>query len=108
MTEKDPFEMWKKAFLIGLGATAVTMERVQELANELVERGEITQKEAMSFTEDLRSKAIKEKEQFETKVKDSVDTYIRSAVKNMGLVTKEDLEELKAELKSATKAKAAK
>src|SRR5262245_2345212 len=86
MTDKDPFELWKKAFLIGLGATAVTVEKIQEFANELVERGEMTQKEAMSFTEDLRNRATKEKDQFETRMRDSMDAYFKMAAKNMGLV----------------------
>lgn len=101
MTEKDPFELWKKAFLIGLGATAVTIEKVQDLANEFVERGEMTQKEAINFSEDLKNRAIKEKEQFESKVKESVDSYVKAAVKNLGLATKEDLDKLKDELKAA-------
>ncbi len=110
MAEKDPFEMWKKAFLIGIGATAVTVEKIQDLANELVERGEMTQKDAMGFTEDLKNRAVKEKEQFESKVRDSVETYTKAAVKNLGLVTREEYDSLKAELdalKKANKKKAA-
>lgn len=101
MTQKDPFELWKKAFLIGLGATAVTMERIQELVNELVERGEMSQKEAKTFAEDLKNRAMKEKEQFESKIKDSVDTYVKQAVKSMGLVTREEFDALKKDLASA-------
>lgn len=102
---KDPFEMWKKAFLIGLGATAVTVEKVQELVNELVERGEMTQKDAKSFSEDLKNRAMKEKEQFEAKMKETVDASIKSAVKNLGLVTREEFDALKAQVQKAAKAK---
>jgi polyhydroxyalkanoate synthesis regulator phasin len=105
MTEKDPFELWKKAFLIGLGATAVTMEKVQELANELVERGELTQKDARGFSEDLKNRALKEKELFETKIKESVDGYMKAAVRNFGLVTREEWEELKAQVDSQKSSK---
>lgn len=108
MTSKDPMEMWKKAFLVGLGATAATMEKVQELANELVERGEMTQKEAMGFTEDLKKKASKEKDVFETKVKETVDSYMKTAIKNLGLVSREDYDKLKAEVASLKKASKAK
>lgn len=100
MTEKDPFELWKKAFLIGLGATAVTMEKVQELANELVERGEMTQKDAKHFTDDLKERAMKEKEQFEAKVKETTDAYVKTAVKGLGLVSREEFDSLKKELDS--------
>ncbi len=98
--EKEPFELWKKAFLVGLGATAVTVEKIQELANELVERGEMTQKDAKSFSEDLKERAMKEKEQLEKKVKDTVETQLSSAVKSLGLVTKADFDKLKKELDS--------
>ena len=98
MTEKDPFELWKKAFLIGLGATAVTMEKIQELAEELVERGEMSQKEAVKFSEDLKNKAMKEKEQFESKVKDTVDAYVKSTAKSLGFVSREEFETLKAQM----------
>lgn len=98
MTEKDPLEMLKKAFLIGLGATAVTVEKAQELANELVARGEMTQKEATTFSEDLKTRAVKEKEQFEAKMKESVDSYMKTAAKNLGLVTREEYDAMKAEL----------
>jgi polyhydroxyalkanoate synthesis regulator phasin len=101
MKDTDPFELWKKAVLIGLGATAVTMERIQELANELVERGEMSQKDAKSFADDLKTRAMKEKDQFESKMKDTVDTYMQSAVKSMGLVTREEFEALKKEMKAA-------
>ncbi len=100
MTEKDPFELWKKAFLIGLGATAVTMEKVQELANELVERGEMSQNDAKHFSEDLKNRAMKEKEQFESKVKETVDSYMKATVKNLGLVSRDEWESLKKEVSS--------
>lgn len=109
MADKQPSELWKKAFLIGLGATAATVEKIQELANELVERGEMSQKEAKSFSDDLMNKAMKEKDQFENRVKDTVDSYMKSVVKSMGLATREDIENLRAEMdkgkSTATKSK---
>ncbi len=101
MPGTDPFELWKKAFLVGLGATAMTVEKVQEFVNEMVERGEMTQKEAMSFSEDLKNRAMKEKEAVETKLHDIVDAQLKAAIKRLGLVTKEDLELLREELKGS-------
>ncbi len=98
MTEKDPFELMKKAFLIGLGATAVTMDKAQELADELVKRGEMTQKDAKGFTEDLKERAVKEKEQFETKMREQMDEYMKKAASKFGFVTREEFDELKAKV----------
>lgn len=96
MTTSDPFETIKKAFLIGLGATAVTVEKAQALADELIARGEMTQKDASSFTEDLRNRAVKEKDLFESKVKENVDDYLKTAVKNLGFITREEFDAYKA------------
>jgi polyhydroxyalkanoate synthesis regulator phasin len=91
-------EPLKKAFLIGLGATVLTAERVKELMDDLVARGELSQNEAKQFGDDLRERAIKEKELFEGRVKEVVDGYLKKAVDSLGLVTKADLDTLRAEL----------
>ena len=93
-------ESLKKAFLIGLGATVLTAEKVKELMDELVERGEMSQQDAKNFGEDLRTRAIKEKEQFEGRVKEQVDTYLKKAIDSLGLVTRAELDALHAHLVS--------
>jgi polyhydroxyalkanoate synthesis regulator phasin len=98
-TVNQTVESLKKAFLIGLGATVLTAEKVRELADELVARGEMSQKDAQQFGEDLKTRAIREKEQFESRVKEQVDSYLKKAVDSLGLVTKADLDALRAELK---------
>lgn len=94
----NTMESLKKAFLIGLGATVMTAERVKELMDEMVERGELTHQEAKSFGEDLKVRAVKEKEQFEGRVKETVETYIKKTVDSLGLVTREEFEALRKEL----------
>jgi polyhydroxyalkanoate synthesis regulator phasin len=91
-------EALKKAFLIGVGATVVTAEKVKELVDELVERGELSQNEAKSFSEDLKTRALKEKEQFESRVKETVDTYVKKAMESLGVVSRQEFEALKAEV----------
>ena len=91
-------ETIKKAFLVGLGATVLTAEKVKELIDELVERGEISQQDAMGFAEDLKHRAVKEREQFEHQVKDQVESTLKKTLDSLGLVTKKDLDALKEEL----------
>lgn len=91
-------EILKRTFLIGLGATVVTADKVKELMDELVERGELSQQDAKSFGEDLKTRALKEKEQFETRVKETVDSNVKKAVDSLGLVTREEFEALKKEV----------
>lgn len=100
-------QLMRRAFLIGLGATALTMEKVEEFSKELVEKGKLTEQEAKTFGDDLKSKARKEAEAFETKLKDRVDECVKSTMDRLGLVTKADLEALKDSLKKELKAEKA-
>lgn len=92
-------ESVKKAFLVGLGATMLTAEKIKELIDELVERGEISQQDAKGFAEDLKQKAVKERESFEQQLKDQVDHTVKKTLDSLGLVTKKDLDDLREELK---------
>ncbi|MBY0403350.1 MAG: hypothetical protein K2X66_05595 [Cyanobacteria bacterium] len=85
-------EILKKTFLIGLGATVTTADKVKEVIDELVERGELSQHEAKAFGEDLKARAVKEKEHFESKLKETAEVYVKKAVDSLGLVTREELE----------------
>lgn len=100
----NTMESLKKAFLIGLGATVMTAEKVKELMDEMVERGELSHQEAKSFGEDLKARAVKEKEQFEGRVKETVETYIKKTVDSLGLVTREEFEALRREFSEKTQA----
>jgi polyhydroxyalkanoate synthesis regulator phasin len=95
----NTIESLKKAFLIGLGATVMTAEKIQELMDELVKKGELSQQDAKAFTEDLRNRAVQEKEQFESRVKEQVDTYVKKAVDSLGLVSREEFEGFRNEMK---------
>jgi polyhydroxyalkanoate synthesis regulator phasin len=97
-TPNPTVETLKKIFLIGLGATVLTGEKIKEMVTELVNKGELSHDDAKNFGEELMQRAVKEKEQFESKIKDSVDGYLKKAVDGLGLVTKADFEALKTEL----------
>lgn len=91
-------ESLKKAFLIGLGATTVTMERAQELVNDMVSRGELGQGEAKKFAEDLKKRAVQEKASFEARLQELVEGHLKAALRKMGLATQADLESLRQEM----------
>lgn len=95
MSSKD---VLKKVFLIGVGATVVTAEKIKEVVDELVEKGELSQQEGKSFAEDLKTRAVKEKEHFESRVKDTVEQYVHKAIDSLGLVKRDEFDALKAEL----------
>jgi polyhydroxyalkanoate synthesis regulator phasin len=105
MDTKDMTELWKKAFLVGLGATALTVEKIQEFVNEMVDRGEMSRSDASSFADDLKQRAIKEKEQLEARIKDMVDQSVKATIKGLGLVTREEFEAFKAEMAGSSKSR---
>jgi polyhydroxyalkanoate synthesis regulator phasin len=88
----------KKAFLVGLGATTLTVEKVQELMNEMVDKGEFSKKDAKALTEDFRKKAMAEKQQLEKAMIRAVEASVELALKNMGLVTRKEFDAMKKEL----------
>lgn len=47
-------DSWKKMFLASIGAAAVTVERSQEILDELVKKGEITVEQGKVLNEELR------------------------------------------------------
>lgn len=94
----------EKVFLIGLGATVTTAEKVKEVVDELVERGELSQQEGKSFAEDLKVKAVKEKEHFEAKIKETVEQYTHKAIESLGLVKRDEFDALKREVEALREA----
>jgi polyhydroxyalkanoate synthesis regulator phasin len=105
-------EAIKKSFLIGVGATVSTAEKVKELIDDLVERGELTKKDAKTFGEELKKRTLQEKEVFEKRVKETVETQVKNqiqrVVQNLGLATKEELARLRSELQKQEKPAAVK
>lgn len=90
------FELIKKAFLIGLGAAAVSVDKIQEFTADLVKRGQMTQAEATQFGDDLKARALKEKEALEARISEVVEVTLEKTIKRLGLVTQKELADSKA------------
>ncbi len=88
-------EVIKKSILAGIGAIALTEEKVKELIDEFVQKGELSQKEGESLVSELQ-KVIDE---HKTKLTTTIDDHIKSFLKELNLVTKPDLTELEKSLK---------
>lgn len=95
-------DLIKKAFYTGLGAIALTKEKIEELADELVEKGKLSESEVKKFVDDLFEKSETAKEQ----VKKQVEKITEDTFKKMKLVTKDDLKALEKRLTGKIKKKA--
>lgn len=91
-------DIFKKALLVAIGATAVTFEKVYSYIDELVEKGEMSKEQALKFKEEIKTKAITEKEALENKIQETVNKAISKVIKEMGLATIKDLEDLEKRL----------
>jgi len=70
---EDMFRLGRKMFLGGLGLVSLTKERANEIAQELIKKGELSQNESKEFVIDIMDKAEKEKDRLIEKIKPEID-----------------------------------
>ena len=87
MTQRDLLE---RLLLAAVGAVALTAERLDELAGELSERGGMGRDEARQLLEDARTRWRGDATRFGERASES----LAGALRQIGLVTREDLDEL--------------
>lgn len=93
-------EILKKTWLAGLGLASLTREKAEELVDELVRRGEISEKERPHALEDLLARVKEEQKRFSSAVKEAV----QRVVAEMGLPSRQQLEELKSRVEKLEQA----
>ena len=84
----------ERAFLMGLGVLDITRERVNTLTNDMVERGKMSDSEAKRVADRMTEMASEQQEY----IRKTVDTETDRFLKASGVATREDVEELKAEI----------
>jgi polyhydroxyalkanoate synthesis regulator phasin len=89
------FDVIRKSMLAGVGALVFTEEKIKELVNEFVQKGELSQKEGESLVQEFQKVVGEQK----TKVTDMVDDQVKKILKELHLVTKNDLAEVEQSLK---------
>ncbi|MEA3419259.1 MAG: hypothetical protein U9Q90_07650 [Campylobacterota bacterium] len=87
--------MLKDLIYIGLGGALLAKERVEKELNELVEKGKLNKEEAQKFIDDAKAKGEEEEQEFKSHLKE----VIKETFEEMGVATKEDIKELKKEIK---------
>ena len=90
----DPAGIVEKAFLLGLGVLETTKEKTEELANDLIEKGKVSQGDAKKVGDRIGAIAAEQQETF----RKTVATETEKAIKTSGGVTREDYDKLQAEL----------
>ncbi len=84
----------EKAFLMGLGAAFLAKDKAEELAEELVKRGEMTKDESGTFVGKVATQA----KDATSSARKTVSEESAKVAEGLGLVSRKDFDRLEAEI----------
>lgn len=84
-------DVLRKIGLFGIGAVALTQEKLEEFTKEMVEKGEINREEGKKFVREVLS----EKDRQIKELGDKINQKVKEAVERSGAATQKDIEDIK-------------
>ncbi|MFH1077233.1 MAG: phasin family protein [Pseudomonadota bacterium] len=88
-------DILKKTLLTGIGLAAMTKEKIEQLAKELIQKGKLSEKEGKELVNDLLAKSKEAKNDMET----TIEKIIKKTLKNLNIATREDIAKLTKKVK---------
>ena len=88
-------DLIERTFLVGVGAAAFTKDRVQELVEEFVRRGQLSSEEGREMVDKLVARSRDEARSAMKKA----DSSLHGALRDMGLSTKREVEDLEGRIR---------
>ncbi|HAJ27143.1 MAG TPA: hypothetical protein DCG53_07860 [Syntrophus sp. (in: bacteria)] len=88
------FDALRKAVLFGAGLAVMTTEKMKDFADELVKRGEMSEKEAREALKDWMEKSKQARRDIEEKTESAVNNVLN----RMNIPSRSELDELKERL----------
>ena len=82
------------AFLMGIGVAEVTKDKVTELANEMIERGKMSESDAKKVADKINEVAADQQEA----IRKTVTRETGKAIKESNVASKDDVDDLKAQV----------
>ncbi len=83
-------ESLRKLGLLGIGAIAITEEKVKQVVNELVEKGEMNAEEGKTLVHELLAEKKKQMQDFDEKISKDV----QNAIGKSKIASKDDVSRL--------------
>jgi polyhydroxyalkanoate synthesis regulator phasin len=83
-------DLIERVFLLGIGAASLTKEKVDDLVDELVKRGQMTREEGQKLVEKASGAAREEGANVSGKFSEAY----QDALRGMGIATREHIDEL--------------
>ena len=87
-------KLFEKGISMGLGLFTMTREKAEEIVDKLIEKGEISRKEASGVLEEILNRAEKEREELEKRINNSLENTLQ----RFNVPNKADIEELNKKL----------
>jgi polyhydroxyalkanoate synthesis regulator phasin len=84
----------EKAFLLGIGVLEMTKEKTQEFADELIEKGKVSQGDAKKVADKFTELADAQQKTLRKTVASETDKVLKTT----GVATKAEMDELKAQI----------
>jgi len=91
--------LFERSFLAGIGLLSMTHEKARQIVDELIQRGEVQKDEAKEWVERLVQRGDEERQAIHELIHDEV----RSALDELDLATKQDVQDLVARIDALDK-----
>ena len=89
----------KNAVLAGLGIVSLTYEKAEDLAKDLIRKGELAETEEAKFIKDLMGKA----EKYSVEAEKKIEKTVEKTLKKLNVPSRKDLDEIKDKLDKLSK-----
>ena len=83
-------ELLKKVGLLGIGVLSITEEKIKQVVNELVEKGEMNKEEGKTLVHELLTEKKKQMQDFDEKISKDV----QNAIGKSKIASKDDVSRL--------------
>ncbi len=87
-------DLLKKALSLGLGALLVSKDKIEDVVNELVKKGELGQEEGKNLVNELVEKGEASMNELEVKI----EKIVKNVTEKLNLPTRKELNEIKSEI----------
>jgi polyhydroxyalkanoate synthesis regulator phasin len=73
------WDLLRKTFALGLGAAAITGDKVREIVDEAVSRGEMSKDDGRKFIDEATKRGEEERQNMQNWIRDQVNKVLRDA-----------------------------
>ncbi|MBW2650154.1 MAG: phasin family protein [Deltaproteobacteria bacterium] len=91
----------KKSVLAGIGLAAVTREKIEKTVDELIKKGEMTEKEGKEAIEEFAEKS----KEFKKELTKKVEKAVADTISKLNIPTRKEFAELKSKIEKIEKSR---